>query len=331
MKQYEMWRIVADRILPRVRRLNGGAYGDRQCESPFARRFVSFGRYDDDIDELFYRDPQFPDSNDRVWNVSSADDDQPPQKAPTMTGCEEIYREAESRLQPEISQLTDTLIRGLPKETSPRYRNAYPSGQRISLPRAMKAEADPRELERIWDRRSTQGRPDPAFVIAADVSGSMKGKRAEATFNAIVIMRESCLRLNVPLGIVIFSDRAWIAQDWSIPRDRNVVPALCRLRGRPRGNTKIARGIEAAARVLSSIPCRNRHLWLISDGNDTRNQHVRKVIREARSVAQTITGLGLGPETDSMKQILPDSIVNLDPEQLPHAVAHLLTTQIRIA
>ena len=331
MKQYEMWRIVADRILPRIRRLNGGAYGDRQCASPFARRFASFASYDDDLDEPCSSDPNFADPNARVWNISSTDHDEPPQKAPTLPGCEAIYSEAESRLQPEISQLADTLIRELPKETNPRYRNAYPSGQRISLSRAMKAEADPRELERIWDRRNSPGRPDPAFVIAADVSSSMRGPRAEATFNAIVIIRECCLRLNIPLGIVVFSDRAWIAQDWCIPRDRNVVPALCRLKSRPRGNTKIAKGIEAAARTLSSIPCRNRHLWLISDGNDNRNQHVRKVIRDARNVAQTITGLGLGPETDSMKQILPDSIVNLNPEHLPHAVASLLTSQIHIA
>lgn len=337
VRQYEMWRIVADRILPRVRRMGGGAYGDHECASLFARSLIgTCGSYDDE-DIVVFPDDWIPDISDSapqaaVCNVASPPEDETPPKAPTMGGCESLYSEAATRLESAITQLHETLARELPRETCPRYRNAYSSGQRINLSRAMKAEADPRELERIWDRRTTPGRPDPAFVIAADVSSSMKGKRAEATFDAIVIMRETCLRLNVPLGIVVFSDRAWIAQDWSIPEDRTVIPALCRLRNRPRGNTKVGKGITAAANILSTIPRRNRHLWLISDGNDNLNPgQTLRTIREARTTAQTITGFGLGLGTDSMKDILPDSIVNLLPEELPEAVAQLLSTQIRIA
>jgi hypothetical protein len=240
------------------------------------------------------------------------------------------YCDAVARLHPVITRLTDAMLRDLEKDKRRRFRSPYRSGQRITLTRAMQAESDARQIDRVWERRNFPGRPDPAFVIAADVSGSMRGLRGRATFEALVIMRECCQRLNIPLGIVMFSNRAWVAQHWQDPSHPEVIPALCRLITSPRGDTNMTAGVKCAGEILTEIPGRHRHLWLLSDGRPTGRKAARDAIASVTRIAHTVTGIGLGPETDALRTLIPNAMVNVTPEELPDLAASLFSNQTLI-
>jgi Mg-chelatase subunit ChlD len=333
IRQYDMFRIVHDRIIPFFRLISRRAV---YCGDGFSR-FRSKGirglliMSDDDYDE----DGLFPGGitdSDSAGEVKVAQESEQVRLEPAGESAEPDphYAQTAARLEPMIAGLADAMQRHLEKETRMTFRTSYPSGQRITLARAMQAESDPRQFDRLWERRIIPGRPDPAFVIAADVSGSMQGERADATFEALVMMRECCLRLNIPLGIITFSSCARIAQHWMHPSRSTVFRALGLLRRRPRGSTNMAAGIVSAGAMLSEIPRRNRHLWLLSDGNPNSRNRAKQALADVSEVASTVTGIGLGPETNALKELVPGAMVNIQPEELPSLAARLFSSQALI-
>lgn len=142
----------------------------------------------------------------------------------------QAYHQAKDRLAQAIEEIGDSLLRHLVAETRSRTRRGYPSGQQLDLRSAMQFEADPTGYERLWMRQSRPTRPDPSFFVLTDASGSMEGARAHATFDALVILREVCLRLEIPLTILLFANEATVLQHWTQPDLTRVIDGLCKFR-----------------------------------------------------------------------------------------------------
>ena len=63
----------------------------------------------------------------------------------------------------------------------PQYRRSFP-GQKLRLKGAMKYEGQ-RDYRELFERRQPGERPDYAFLLLVDLSGSMRGEKIEETFS----------------------------------------------------------------------------------------------------------------------------------------------------
>ncbi|NBU29665.1 MAG: VWA domain-containing protein [Caulobacteraceae bacterium] len=227
--------------------------------------------------------------------------------------------------------LSEALLRHLIAENRSRWRRHLPGGQRLDLRVAMQFEADPRLHDRLWMRRILPHRPDPAFLALVDVSGSMRGQKAEATFASLVLLREVCLRCGIPLTVIAFGCGARILQHPHAPDNADTHRSLhCVLQAEaPR--TDMHEGLKLAARELSRCPCAHRYLWLFSDGVPDDEAATRAALAGIRQDITSLIALGLGSGTEPLAGLIPGAQVNLTPQELPRSVARLFQTEILAA
>jgi len=246
---------------------------------------------------------------------------------PLADGHRNDYSRAVARHGHLIESCADSLLRLLTADSRPKRTRFHRSGHALDLRVAMQFEADPRQHERLWVRTTLPRRPDPAFVLLVDCSGSMQGAKAEATFAALVVLREVCLRLGIPLSIIAFNNQPRLLQSCDHP-DAPAVPAKLAGLLNPDGGTHLSPALDLASRILGDSPHRHRHLWILSDGDTRDPDDARRKLRTLRRGSVLIHGLGLGPESEEISTLVPGAPVNLAPAQLPDTLAHLLRARV---
>ena len=80
--------------------------------------------------------------------------------------------------------------------------------------------------------------------------------------------------------------------------------------------------------MIGSSSNRHRHLWILSDGDTHDPDDTRLKLRAIRRDGVRVHGLGLGPESTEIADLIPGSPVNLTPNQLPAVLANLLQSQV---
>ncbi len=326
MAQHEMWEIVWRKILPVFRRLldqTKSPLGQLATQLRQTRGSIQKGRYGGAA-------AQGQTGNARGQRTST--------KGGRQQGVflwndpkQSDYHQSLVRHHGAIEQITEAMLRHMTAEVKMRYRGHHRSGQRMDIRQAMQYEADPRRHDRLWQRMNQPTRPDPAFVILADASSSMEGERAHATFDALVMLRESCLRLGLPLSILMFSSNTHLVQDWAAPDCDKVVSRLCQLRNNPNGGTNLTGALIEARELLEELPHRHRHFWLLSDGEPENFDDARRQLGVLRQHASSITALGLGPDTSSLAKLVPSARINLSPSQLPQLAGRVFAQMARAA
>lgn len=247
-------------------------------------------------------------------------------KAPIAPGSASDYAHALAAHGALIEECGRVLISQLTAESRPQRTRFHRSGQRLDLRVAMQYEADPRQHDRLWERVSLPNHPDPAFVVAVDTSGSMRGEKARAAFESVVILREVCLRLTIPLSIIAFNREAKVLLHADHPAATGIAERLAGLL-RPGGGTCLAGALQQAATLLLDCPRRDRHLWILSDGETSDADDARGALAAIRAGGVQVHGLGLGAEGDAIRSLVPACPVGLQPEQLPEVFATLLRSQ----
>lgn len=239
------------------------------------------------------------------------------------TGTPTAYTSARARHAALIESCSAALLRFLTAETRAKTTRFHRSGQRLDLRVAMQFDADPRLHDRLWQRTSLPLHPDPAFVVAVDASGSMRGQKATSTFEGLVILRETCLRLGIPLAILAFHSKASILQPINNPHQPSIGSRLAGLL-HPRGGTNLSPALNLASRILTKYPNRHRHLWILSDGDTRDPDQARSLIRSIRANGTRIHGLGLGDDSREIATLIPGSPTRLQPRDLPSTFSRLL-------
>ncbi|MFO1437593.1 MAG: VWA domain-containing protein [Verrucomicrobiaceae bacterium] len=317
MSQYEMWEIVWRKILPAFQTLLEKAQSPLGAVARFLQeqkiRIVTVGDQDASTKEDSLEPTEVGVERDRFNRLAAFSI----QSLSRLNIAGREYHEARLRYHAAIEKITHELLETLTAVARPRHHRFYSTGRQLDMRQAMQYEADPGLYDTLWMRQNVPSKPDPAFVVLADGSHSMQGERALATFNVLVMLRESCLRIGIPLTIIVFDSGARVAQNWSEPTSNAVIPILCSLRNEPCGHTNMAQGLMLACRHVVKMPSRDRHLWLLSDGDPDEPGDAKRLIEHARKYFRTMTALGLGPETEGLKKLIPHSITNLSADQLP--------------
>jgi Mg-chelatase subunit ChlD len=330
MAQHEMWELVWRKILPVFRRLM------EQTQSPLGELAKQLQALRDWLQRMSYlaqpgHGLQAGNGSPDGQGTTGTTGGRGLASLEVLSRNERHYHEALARHHGAIESMSDALLRHLTAEVKMRWHGNHRIGQRLDMRRAMQFEADPRQCDNLWERLVRPTRPDPAFVVLADASGSMEGDRAAATFEALVMLRESCLRTGIPLSILMFSSDVHCVQDWTHPTDGDVMAKLCRLRNQPDGGTNMTLALSRANELIQELPHRHRHFWLLSDGEPDDPEGTRRELRALQSHTSTITALGLGPQTDSLRKLVPSALTNLSSAHLPHIAGRLFQRMARVA
>jgi len=83
------------------------------------------------------------------------------------------------------------------------------------------------------------------------------------------------------------------------------------------------------ANDVCESPFQDRFVFVLSDGEPDDAEAARRQIARLAADGISVMGLGLGPETLRLRELLPVSQVNLAADELPGALATLLVQSLR--
>lgn len=321
MTQHRMWCLTWEHLLPVFSRLL-----EHPDSEPTRRRIAAMAADSDRSPKQFQRVAALVrhsgspgTANGRGIGIETLEN---------ATGSERDYAEAVTRYGALIEACAEVVQRRLIAEDHPKTTRFHRSGNLLDLRVAMQFEADPRQYDRLFQRRSLPTRPNPAFVVLVDASGSMEGERAEATFGGVVVLREVCLRLGIPLAVVGFGSKTRIIQSWITEDTPEVQGKIAALLNPTDGETKLVPAFDTAFGLLLQRPHCDSRLWILSDGEVDDLQGVRRAIIRTKQGGTAVHGLGLGPDSAGLAKILPRAEVRIQPDDLPAVFARMLTQQV---
>jgi hypothetical protein len=215
-----------------------------------------------------------------------------------MTEYDEAYE--------EVADIINSLYVSLKKfflpERHPKWRKGFPTGSRLDLAMAMQAEADPRYLERIWERKTIPHKFDYRFSILVDLSGSMRGEKIEETFKGLVVLAEVLERLGIEYEILGFSDRCEIFKEWREKLSKESRGRLAKMKTWGGRNTATTKATQKAYQELLKNLGKDNFLITLTDGQPNDPESLKQVLEEIIKAKKVkLVGIGLGPNTEFVK------------------------------
>ncbi len=261
----------------------------------------------------------------------------PPLRLPAGTSA---YDRALAQVASQIDLLTRHIEDVLRPVRRLREGRDFPSGSKLNMRRVMAWEADPRLYDKLWLRKTIPGRRGTAMSLLVDLSGSMRGEKAEAALAGTILVSEVLARLGVPFAVNGFQDVLIPFCDFGEGLTSEVRNGLGQLPGevdgtRSGGNNQPLYNddgpclLEAAEGLLERSET-DRVLIVVSDGRPegrrSNEADLRRAIGSLRALGPelTLVGLGLGPGTDHVSRFYPESIANIPVARFADEIGGLL-------
>jgi nitric oxide reductase activation protein len=203
------------------------------------------------------------------------------------------------------------------------------SGAKINLPTVFKweasREAGGKSIEsRIFESVEIPEKKDYVITTAVDLSGSMRGEKIQETFKGVVLLSEVLNRLGIKNEVLGFSNDVRKFKD--LNEDLNDVIRY-RMGGmlRPNGDTYTDRALALASKELDQVSAKEKFILVMTDGNpSTPEKTYQEIQRILKRTDQKLVGIGLGPNTDLVKEFFPAAIPNINVRDLPEMLGGLL-------
>ena len=209
------------------------------------------------------------------------------------------YDKAYEKVADIINSLYIRLKKFFLPERHPKWRKGYPTGSRLDLEKAMQAEADPRYLEKIWERKTIPHKFDYRFSILVDLSGSMKGKKIEETFKGVVVLAEVLEKLGIQYEILGFSDSSKIFKEWKEKLNKELRDKLAEMKSWGGGGTATTEATKKVYQELLKNLGKDNFLITLTDGHphdsNSLKKELAKIVKEKKV---KLVGIGLGPDTE---------------------------------
>ena len=219
-----------------------------------------------------------------------------------------------------------------------RARHAH-SGVRADLRRVLHNEGPAAGDPSRWMpafHRATRSRPDAAFGLLIDCSGSMSGSKVHAAVEAAHVFIEALQRVGVPFFVAGFQDQLipLATTGCTLAEARQALAGVplevhgCRPGGHnnPMNNDDGPCLLEAAA-MLRRVPAAQRVLLVLSDGRPAGRRSTPEDLHAAvrsLTLAGDIDLLGVGIGAKHVAEFYPRHVVVDDVRKLPEAVASAL-------
>ncbi len=216
-----------------------------------------------------------------------------------MTEYDDAYEETADI----INSLYNRLKKFFLPERHPKWQKGFPIGSRIDLNKAMQAEADPRYLEKLWERKTIPHKFDYRFSLLIDLSGSMVGEKIEETFKGIVILAEVLEKLGIQYQIAGFSDELEVFKTWKEKLDKKTRERLSKMKEWVGGGTETTDATQKAYKDSLQNLGKDNFLITLTDGQPNDHQSLKQILaRITEEDKVKLVGIGLGYGTEFVKE-----------------------------
>jgi len=202
----------------------------------------------------------------------------------------------------------------------------YPVGQKLDITRAMQAEKDILQKQKLWIRETAPERKDYRFWHLVDLSGSMKGEKIEETFKGFIVVGEAIDRLenlnsdiiNIRQGITGFHNRIFPFKE---PNERFTKQVEDKLSGMPERAHDFDAGTNTYSATLFALEALKQvrgetgnFLLTFSDGepnHDIRDQ-LKKLLKEGKEERERLKikvgliWLGEGEDQEKLQELVKE-------------------------
>ncbi len=193
-------------------------------------------------------------------------------------------------------------------ERHPKWRKGFPSGSRFDLEKAMQAEADPRYLEKLWERKTIPHKFDYRFSILVDLSGSMQGKKIEETFKGMVTLVEVLEKFGLQYEVIGFSDRVKTFKEWGDKLDKKKREELAKMKGWGGEGTNTDGASRLSLEHIEKNKGKDNFILTLTDGESNNGEHLLEILEEIKNRNIKTVGVGLGPDTKFVEDYYPASL-----------------------
>lgn len=262
---------------------------------------------------------------------------------------ENLYEQYRREVLPIIDRLEGDLREIFVARRTHQWKSGYKTGKRINIKRRLqeKAKGVPAVESKAWQRREHPQEKDYALSLLVDLSGSMqRDEKIEETFKAVIVLAEVLNRLSVKTEVLGFNDRLYEYQPFGeqisdqvrermggmLQEVRNYGPS-----GRERAKyNDDGWAVEQTSLRLAKQPEAEKFLIVLSDGQPAESpahpqaqydleQVVNNIINRTN---QKLIGLGVGRDTQHVESYYPNSVANVNVEQMADKLAELIKEAI---
>jgi hypothetical protein len=261
------------------------------------------------------------------------------------TSYEQVLRECA----PLIDHLTNELQEIFNKRRHTRWEAGYKSGKKINIGKAIQEEVahtSPFDTDAFM-RRGQPKEVDYAITLLIDLSGSMgsKGKIDEA-FKASVVLSEVLNQIGIKFSVTGFNTEMYDYKNFEEELDDTVRHSseqmLSEIRSDNADNNDDDWAVEETSNRLKKREETQKILFVISDGqpnpsgihsdkSKTRfyTDNLKKVVDDITKEGKVkIIGLGLGRDTEHVKNYYPNSVANISVQELAQVLGDKLREAI---
>jgi len=249
------------------------------------------------------------------------------------------YAKTVQALEPQIESLRQDFGK-LIRRSMNKLSGRFSSGPKVDLRAAMQFAADARSYDRLWKRRRDMGEnTNSAFMLLVDLSGSMGGSKIDVAFQGAILIVETLARIGVPVAVYGFQDRLLKFKGFEDGVRTTISEMFTKMfqevEGNcPGGNNKPIYNDDGpclldAAKLIGALPVQQKVLIVISDGHPEGRQSNSGDLHSAVKMVSkdpsiNLIGIGLGPNTEHVRQYYPDAVANVETEELSAVLGRCL-------
>lgn len=249
------------------------------------------------------------------------------------------YESALEDVVPIINKLENDLRQIFLERRNSHWETGYKTGKKIDIKKRIQEKAKGVSVfeSRAWQKRELPKEKDYAISLLVDLSGSMRGEKIEETFKAVVVLAEVLNRLSIKTEILGFNNILHEYQTFGEKMSDEIRGKIGIMTkevhsDRSRYNDDGWALQEASNRLDKEKDIDQRILIVLSDGRpEPSHSHagsefnldtvVKKVIAKHN---QRLIGLGIGRGTEHVSHFYPQSIANINVQEMAESLADLI-------
>ncbi len=250
------------------------------------------------------------------------------------------YNRALSLVAPIITSLENELRQIFVARRGSHWETGYKFGKKIDIKKRIQEKAKGVSVfdSKSWQKRELPKEKDYAISLLVDLSSSMgRGGKIEETFKAVIVLAEVLNKLGIKTEILGFNDRIHEYQSFGEKMSNDIRSKIGNMLKEVNSERAMynddgwALG-EASARLDKEKDIDEKILIVLSDGVPEEsgahsgsefdlNEIVKKVVSKH---SQRLIGLGIGQGTSHVKNFYPQSIADINVEEMADRLADLI-------
>jgi len=201
------------------------------------------------------------------------------------------FEKTRAEVSGEIDMLYHRLRDILHPDNQKNEESGKPSGRRVEMRRAMQAEQDPNQRNKMWVRRKEPEQRDYRFWHLVDMSGSMEGKPIKETYKGFVIAAKAVDRLedlntqkaSIRQGISGFNNGYFDFKEYDDRFNKDLEKELSAMKNKCGGGTDTTQGTqEALEQMEEDIGSAGNFLFTFTDGQPNNRQSLAETLEKTK-------------------------------------------------